>query len=221
MRTVRFSRAVHAADPRRRTARPFQSGAGDRDRPAKAVGKSTTAEQHVRGFLTLDSKATCEGVPADPQSLLRLGRPLLIDEWHKVPAEWDVVRRAVDDDLAGGPVPADRQRLTCSRFHRTFRCGQDRAVADAADDTVRTGNRSAHSQPGLPAVGTPTSTGRRVQPPFGGLRGPDRRLRFARPSRHLVTGAPLPTELLPAQCCGPRCSRPGSGRAPARSTSIA
>ena len=68
----------------------------------KAVGKTTTAEQHVHGLLKLDSKARREAVQADPESLLRLARPLLIDEWQKVPAVWDVVRRAVDEDPAGG-----------------------------------------------------------------------------------------------------------------------
>ena len=68
----------------------------------KAVGKTTTGEQHVHGLLKLDSKARREAIQADPQSLLRLVRPLLIDEWQKVPAVWDVVRRAVDEDRSGG-----------------------------------------------------------------------------------------------------------------------
>lgn len=68
----------------------------------KAVGKTTTAEQRVLGLLMLDSKANREAVHADPGLLLRRPRPLLIDEWQKVPEVWDVVRRAVDDDPTGG-----------------------------------------------------------------------------------------------------------------------
>jgi uncharacterized protein len=68
----------------------------------KAVGKTTTAEQRVLGLLRLDSKANREAVHADPGLLLRRPRPLLIDEWQKVPEVWDVVRRAVDDDPTGG-----------------------------------------------------------------------------------------------------------------------
>lgn len=66
----------------------------------KAVGKTTTAEQHVVGTLRLDSAANRESLAADPELLLRRVRPLLIDEWQKVPAVWDVVRRAVDEDRA-------------------------------------------------------------------------------------------------------------------------
>ena len=68
----------------------------------KAVGKTTTAEQRVLSLLRLDSKANLEAVHADPGLLLKRARPLLIDEWQKVPEVWDVVRRAVDDDPTGG-----------------------------------------------------------------------------------------------------------------------
>lgn len=68
----------------------------------KAVGKTTTAEQRVLGLLRLDSKANSEALHADPGLLLSRPRPLLIDEWQKVPEVWDVVRRAVDDDPTGG-----------------------------------------------------------------------------------------------------------------------
>lgn len=68
----------------------------------KAVGKTTTAEQRAAGLVKLDSKAVREPVAADPQIILRRPRPLLVDEWQKVPEVWDVVRRAVDEDGAGG-----------------------------------------------------------------------------------------------------------------------
>lgn len=68
----------------------------------KSVGKTTTAEQHVHGLLRLDSRANRTAVEADPEIALRRARPLLIDEWQKVPEVWDVVRRAVDADPSGG-----------------------------------------------------------------------------------------------------------------------
>lgn len=68
----------------------------------KAVGETTTAEQRADGLVKLDSKAVREPVSADPQIILRRPRPLLVDEWQKVPEVWDVVRRAVDEDAAGG-----------------------------------------------------------------------------------------------------------------------
>lgn len=68
----------------------------------KAVGKTTTGEQRVQGLVRLDSKAVRGPVAAEPEIVLRRPRPLLIDEWQKVPEVWDVVRRAVDDDSSGG-----------------------------------------------------------------------------------------------------------------------
>ena len=68
----------------------------------KGVGKTTTAEQRAMGLAKLDSKSVRESIAADPELILRRMRPLLIDEWQKVPGVWDVVRRAVDADPSGG-----------------------------------------------------------------------------------------------------------------------
>lgn len=69
---------------------------------AKGVGKTTTAAQRAATTLKLDDTLVRQAIDADPAGILRLGRPLLIDEWQRVPAVWDVVRRAVDDDRSGG-----------------------------------------------------------------------------------------------------------------------
>lgn len=69
---------------------------------AKGVGKTSTAEQRAVGQARLDAPALRESVSADPAALLARPRPLLIDEWQRVPAVWDVVRRAVDDNPAAG-----------------------------------------------------------------------------------------------------------------------
>ncbi len=68
----------------------------------KAVGKTTTAEQRVHGLLRLDSRANRTAVDADPELVRERARPLLIDEWQKVPEVWDVVRRIADEDPTGG-----------------------------------------------------------------------------------------------------------------------
>lgn len=52
----------------------------------KAVGKTTTAQQRAAGLLRLDAKPNREAVRADPNLVLSRPRPLLIDEWQKVPA---------------------------------------------------------------------------------------------------------------------------------------
>ena len=68
----------------------------------KAVGKSTTAEQRVRSVVNLDVMGRREAVLADPESILLRETPLFVDEWQKVPAVWDTIRRAVDRDPSGG-----------------------------------------------------------------------------------------------------------------------
>jgi predicted AAA+ superfamily ATPase len=54
------------------------------------------------GLAKLDSKSIRAAIAADPELVLGRARPLLIDEWQKVPAVWDVIRRAVDADSTGG-----------------------------------------------------------------------------------------------------------------------
>ncbi len=80
---------------------------------AKAVGKTATAQARAADSILLDSRAMREAVMADPASAMTRRRPLLIDEWQKVPEVWDVVRRAVDADrtpgqylLTGSATPA-------------------------------------------------------------------------------------------------------------------
>ena len=68
----------------------------------KGIGKTTTAEQRVDGLAKLDSKSVREAVAAAPESILLRPRPLLVDEWQRVPEVWDVIRRAVDSDPRGG-----------------------------------------------------------------------------------------------------------------------
>jgi predicted AAA+ superfamily ATPase len=66
----------------------------------KAVGKTATALQRARTVHQMDDQAQQEIASADPTRLLTGSSPILIDEWQRVPASWDLVRRAVDRDPA-------------------------------------------------------------------------------------------------------------------------
>ena len=68
----------------------------------KGVGKTETALQRATTTWRLDDPIQREALDADP-SLLAFGdRPVLVDEWQRLPQTWDAVRRAVDDDPSGG-----------------------------------------------------------------------------------------------------------------------
>ncbi|MBS1906958.1 MAG: ATP-binding protein [Actinobacteria bacterium] len=69
---------------------------------AKGVGKTATAKRRSSSVLTLNEPRDREIVTADPDRLMRVARPLFIDEWQLVPDVWERVRRAVDDDATGG-----------------------------------------------------------------------------------------------------------------------
>jgi predicted AAA+ superfamily ATPase len=69
---------------------------------AKGVGKTATARRRARTIHALDVPGAVELFGADPQRLVRGEPPVLLDEWQRVPASWDLVRRAVDDDPAPG-----------------------------------------------------------------------------------------------------------------------
>lgn len=67
----------------------------------KAVGKTITAARRARTILALDDPAERDLLAADWSRLERLPAPVLIDEWQRHPAVWDMVRRAVDRN----PIP--------------------------------------------------------------------------------------------------------------------
>lgn len=64
---------------------------------AKGVGKTATALQRARTVYQLDDDAQRSVIEADPQRLAEGDRPILIDEWQRLPGSWDLVRRQVDD----------------------------------------------------------------------------------------------------------------------------
>lgn len=68
----------------------------------RAVGKTVTAIQRARTVVTLDDESQRSRLDADPGLLARGPHPLLVDEWQRQPASWDLVRRAVDADPTPG-----------------------------------------------------------------------------------------------------------------------
>ncbi|MCY4133647.1 MAG: DUF4143 domain-containing protein [bacterium] len=68
----------------------------------RAVGKTWTARRWARTVYNLDDPPTLALVTADPHRLVSSEPPVLIDEWQRFPASWDLVRRAVDDDPSPG-----------------------------------------------------------------------------------------------------------------------
>ena len=75
----------------------------------RGVGKTSTALDRAATVYRLDDPGEREVALADPARLLRGAAPVLIDEWQRLPASWDLVRRAVDDG-----APAGRFLLTGS-----------------------------------------------------------------------------------------------------------
>ncbi len=69
---------------------------------AKGVGKTATAARRATTVFALDDPAQHEAVAADIKVALNRAKPILLDEWQRLPATWDAVRRAVDanDDPA-------------------------------------------------------------------------------------------------------------------------
>jgi uncharacterized protein len=62
----------------------------------KGVGKTATASRRAATIHRLDDSARLTLGEADPRRLLDDEKPILIDEWQRLPETWDLVRRAVD-----------------------------------------------------------------------------------------------------------------------------
>ena len=180
----------------------------------KAVGKTTTAEQRVDGLLRLDSRANRTAVEADPELVRARARPLLIDEWQKVPEVWDVVRRVADENPTGGQfllVGSARSAPGATAHSGAGRIGRlrmrpmtlsERGVSEPAVSlrVLLAGRRPPSAASAT--CGWPT-TPRRSSPPASRAAGAE------------SAGAEVPARLLPAQRRRPRRPRAGPGRAQA------
>lgn len=81
----------------------------------RAVGKTSTAQRRGGSMINLDDPTTYEIIGAQPDRLTVGTSPIVIDEWQRYPASWDLVRRAVDKDnspgrfiLTGSATPTER-----------------------------------------------------------------------------------------------------------------
>ena len=68
----------------------------------RGIGKTASAERRCRTARYLDQPAQQALAEADPSIVLGGTPPVLIDEWQRVPAVWDAVRRSVDQGAAPG-----------------------------------------------------------------------------------------------------------------------
>lgn len=68
----------------------------------RAVGKTWTASRMANTVFALDDPETLAEVQADSRLLTEGESPILIDEWQRFPASWDIVRRSVDRDFSPG-----------------------------------------------------------------------------------------------------------------------
>lgn len=80
----------------------------------KAVGKTVTALRRAVTSYRLDDPAERSIVEADSSRVVEGEKPILIDEWQRLPESFDRVRRAVDDGagpasflLTGSATPTD------------------------------------------------------------------------------------------------------------------
>ena len=68
----------------------------------RAVGKTETALRRAGTVNRLDDARHQQIIRAEPERVVTGEPPILIDEWHRMPHSWDLVRRAVDRDPAAG-----------------------------------------------------------------------------------------------------------------------
>lgn len=68
----------------------------------RGVGKTTTALQRASTCFELDDPAVLSVAQADPRRIVEAPATVVVDEWQRLPAVWDLVRRAVDQDPRPG-----------------------------------------------------------------------------------------------------------------------
>ena len=80
----------------------------------RGVGKTETTLRRAATVHRLDDPDHLAVLRASPRRVVSGERPVLIDEWQRLPGSWDLVRRAVDADpfgsrflLTGSAAPAE------------------------------------------------------------------------------------------------------------------
>lgn len=125
----------------------------------KSVGKTETARRYAATVHRLDDPTVLEIAQGSLDRLTEGRRPILIDEWQRLPATWDLVRRSVDDDRgsrfiltgssapAGVPLHSGAGRIVSVRM-------RPMALAERGlgEPTVRLGDLLAGGRPDLRGV---------------------------------------------------------------------
>lgn len=68
----------------------------------KGVGKTATSLQRASTIRRLDRPSDHQILTAAPNRINTDKRPVLLDEWQRLPQLWDTVRRRIDHDATGG-----------------------------------------------------------------------------------------------------------------------
>jgi uncharacterized protein len=68
----------------------------------KAVGKTTTALQRAKSTKKLYLQQDLDRAALRPSWLVEGEKPILLDEWQKLPQSWELVKERVDQDYSGG-----------------------------------------------------------------------------------------------------------------------
>ena len=153
---------------------------------ARGVGKTETAARRARTVHRLDDPAQLAVIQGEPRRVITGEPPVLIDEWQRMPASWDLVRRAVDADpqpgrflLTGSATPSEAPAHTGAGRIITMRMRPlSLAERGLATPTVRLGDLLAGSRPrleGTTSVGVEQYADEIVRSGFPGIRSqPDR-----------------------------------------------
>ncbi len=68
----------------------------------KGIGKTATGDRHAATLVALDDPVQRELLAANPRRLEEERTPIFLDEWQRYPDLWDMVRRSIDRNPAGG-----------------------------------------------------------------------------------------------------------------------
>jgi len=183
----------------------------------KGVGKTETATRRARTVFALDDAVQRELLQADPGRLARAARPVLVDEWQRLPAVWDMIRRSVDRDASPGqflltgsatpakdaPTHSGAGRIVQIRMRPLSLSERGLTAATVSVRALLTGQRSAVD--GDSPLTVPDYVEEILASGFPGIRGLPERARRAQLDGYL---ARVLDRDFPAQ--GHRATRPAS-----------
>lgn len=130
----------------------------------RAVGKTTTASQHVKSAIRLDESPEVQALAAtSPATVLAGTTPRLIDEWQLAPQIWNAVRHEVDNRglpgqfiLTGSATPTDEitRHSGAGRFKRlTLR---PLSLSESGDSTGAVNFSALFTGSNVVGIGGPT-----------------------------------------------------------------